>query len=293
MSDKVIARLERRLERERQTREQAERIAEDGLRRLYLANQDLDDRVAERTAELEQQRALAAASDADRQEFLRLLSRELRSPLNGVLGMLETLSAHLASDQKRLWADSAHASASLIESILTRLVLFVDLDTDPPEAPARMVADEVMTRIAHTWAHRLLKVGQLLSVESASRDVSITCYGGDVYAIFDEVLSNVVKHANPGIVRICVNADEHDAVHFTVIDSGPGFDDADTLLTQTAAPSSNLGRRGMGYALIPKLAARTDATVTVESAVGDCTVVRLSLPRTASDDALVERGQAA
>ena len=37
---KKIERLERKVRRERSAREQAEQIAEDGMRRLFLANQD-------------------------------------------------------------------------------------------------------------------------------------------------------------------------------------------------------------------------------------------------------------
>ena len=52
-SDDRVERLERRVERERRAREEAEAIAERGMRDLWLANRDLESRVAERTAELE------------------------------------------------------------------------------------------------------------------------------------------------------------------------------------------------------------------------------------------------
>ena len=87
-----MRRLERRAQRERSAREQAEKIAEDGMRRLFLANQELDERVEERTEQLEIERRTAARNAGERAEFLRLLSRETRSPLNGIIGVMEVLS---------------------------------------------------------------------------------------------------------------------------------------------------------------------------------------------------------
>ena len=63
MSDK-LALLERRFERERLARKQAEQLLEEKSRELYVTNQDLreladnlEDLVAMRTAELQQARA--------------------------------------------------------------------------------------------------------------------------------------------------------------------------------------------------------------------------------------------
>ena len=70
----VHRRLERRLERERRARADAERIAEDGLRALYDANRSLDRRIAERTRELEDATRRAEAASNARGAFLAHIS---------------------------------------------------------------------------------------------------------------------------------------------------------------------------------------------------------------------------
>lgn len=89
MSEAEISRLEKRLAREVAARKQAEQIAEKGLRDLFLANQNLDQRVTERTLELQSARTELELAALQREAFLASLSRQVRTPLNGVIGMLD------------------------------------------------------------------------------------------------------------------------------------------------------------------------------------------------------------
>ena len=73
MSSEELARLRRRAERERAARKEAERIAEEKTRDLYLANQrlteltgNLEAAIAARTAELEEANQRLKAENAER-----------------------------------------------------------------------------------------------------------------------------------------------------------------------------------------------------------------------------------
>ena len=283
VTDTAVDRLERRLARERAAREEAERIAERALRDLYAANQQLDRRVIERTAELERARLEAARSDSARTEFLRILSRELRTPLNGVLGMLELLSGRIVSDQGRLWIESASRSASEVNELVTRLLLYVDLDRPQPGQPEALDLDSLVRETARTWERVALKAGQLLMVDNGS-DAEVVSFGHPqlVRALLDELVGNVVEHADPGPLRLSVHtADGRNTI--TVLDSGPGFDGAERLLAvdEVAAPGDGL--RGIGYSVVAKLADRTCAQVEIDSAPGEPTEVRLHLAQAASE----------
>lgn len=277
------SRLERRLERERAARAQAEVIAERALRDLYVANQELDRRVMERTAELEVARREAADSDSARSEFLRVLSREMRTPLNGVLGMIELLGAQVATEQMRLWTASASASAGALNELVTRLLLYVDLDRPTPGPPEELHVGEIIRDSAQSWERRALQAGQLIVVEDRA-DSPTPSFGYRllVRALVDEVVGNAVQHADPGPLRISVNSEEG-RNSITVSDSGPGFDGADRLLAvdRLASPSDSL--RGIGYSLVTKLAARTRADVSITAAAGSATVVEIRLAQTAAE----------
>ena len=78
---KRVARLEKRVHRERAARATAEQITEDRLRDAYLARSEAEE-----------------ALDASRakSEFLANMSHELRTPLNGVIGMASLLADRLS-----------------------------------------------------------------------------------------------------------------------------------------------------------------------------------------------------
>ena len=276
--EKKIARLERRVARERSAREEAERIAEDGMRRLFLANQELDDRVAERTEELDRERKVAARSAAERAEFLRLLSRETRSPLNGVLGVMEVASTNAKSEQMRAWLDDGMASARDLEVIMTRLLLFLELEESRAAEPTVIDAADVLSAADARWKHTALRSGQLLATEFRCDGNGLALgYRSDVDAILDELIGNVIKHGQPGLLRIAA-VDRADGVMFSVTDAGPGIEDVGPLLDPTFHDWSNSQARGMGYSLIKRLAARTNATLNIDSTLGESTTVSVTLP---------------
>lgn len=286
MSDDDISakleRLERRVKRERSSREQAERIAEDGMRRLFLANQELDARVAERTAELDSERRAAARSAGERAEFLRLLSRETRSPLNGVIGMMEVLEQNAETDQQRAWLADGLDAAGLLDSIMTRLLLFLELEGEHPAEMAPFSPGDVLTQVSTRWKHEALQAGLLLATDNQCPvEVKAMGYVADVNAVLDELVSNSIRHADAGLLQVtaeCGSPSAIDSVVLSVSDPGPGIADAAPLLDPEFQDWKNSGIRGMGYSLIQRLAERTQADVEIESSSGDQTTVRLTLP---------------
>lgn len=282
--EKRLSRLERRAERERSAREQAERIAEDGMRRLFLANQELDDRVAERTAELETERRHAARTAGERAEFLRLLSREARSPLNGVIGVMEVLDDAAESEQTRAWIADGLESAKMLDSLMTRLLLFLELEDDHPNEMTLEDPAGIVSAVSARWKHEALRAGLLLSTENqCPSNVFALVHISDLNLILDELVSNAVKYGDPGLLRICAIAgpgleDGQPTIEFVVEDPGPGIEHTEPLLDASFHDWDNTAARGMGYSLIARLAHRTGAAVDIESGVGSPTTVRVTLP---------------
>lgn len=282
--------LERRLRRERAARLEAEGIAERGLRELYEANRLLDQRVAERTAQLEQARCAALEAAQARTEFLASLSHQVGTPLQTIISAVELVTTVDAADHERL--NEAATAAEALGQLFRNLLELAQCEVgDIPATSVSVEMVEVADRLDQRWSARLAAVGKLLSPEASG---IATVDPDRMVQIGDLLLDNAYHHADPGLVQLGVWA-EGDVARLEVADSGPGVSAADLevilepfVQLRDAAP--RLGS-GVGLALARGLASRLGGTaVALPNAAGGLTVtVRLPGPRTVAGTAPTDR----
>jgi signal transduction histidine kinase len=82
----------KRFERERASRKEAEKLLEDKSLELYSANISLEEKVKERTQQLESALKEAQAAQKAKDAFLSSMSHELRTPLNAIISFSQILS---------------------------------------------------------------------------------------------------------------------------------------------------------------------------------------------------------
>ena len=254
-------RLERRWDRERRARLEAEAIAEQGLRDLYAANESLDERIRQRTSELEAATRRAEAANKAKGDFLAHVGHELRTPINGIAGMLELLDRVVTDTRAREWLTSARESTDRLERLFDRILWFVELENiDLSSASAVVSAESAVDQAAERWRQPCARAGQLLGVE-VSTPLDCTVLASDELArALDELLDNAVQHATQGPVRLRASADG-DMIRFSVDDPGPGMEGdvaaaASGVLDPGESPTSRRGAgAGIGLALVQRIAA--------------------------------------
>jgi len=267
-----------------------------GLRQARLQEEvqrhvaKLEQRVAERTAELSSANAALARASHLKDEFLASMSHELRTPLNAILGLSEALQEEVYGplNEHQLKSlgtieESGRHLLALINDILDVSKIEagkVELDIAPVLVePVCRASLELIKQSAHKKHLRT----------SFSIDDVLTAIQADerrLKQILVNLLSNAVKFTpEEGEIGLeAVGDRERGVAHFTVWDTGVGIpqEDMARLFQPFVQLDSSLSREytgtGLGLALVQGLAELHGGGVSLESEVGKGSRFTVSLP---------------
>jgi osomolarity two-component system sensor histidine kinase SLN1 len=91
---------------------------------LMMQYEKLEERVAQRTAELEQSKKAAEAANESKTLFIANISHELKTPLNGILGMCAVCMSEDDPNKLRRSLGIIYKSGDLLLNLLTDLLTF-------------------------------------------------------------------------------------------------------------------------------------------------------------------------
>jgi signal transduction histidine kinase/HPt (histidine-containing phosphotransfer) domain-containing protein len=295
---------------ERQRAEAARQQAEDEVRQL---NVQLEQRVHERTRELEaeiarrqqtetelrQAHAEAAAANHAKSDFLATMSHELRTPINGLLGLSRlALNTQLLPPQQD-YLEKIQFSAQSLLTIVNDLLDLSKIEAGKLEMeriPFNLA--QVVDHVSDLMQPRAHEKGIRFSIQIAP-DVPAPLLGDPLRLsqILLNLTSNAVKFTDRGDVTVSVAAapltPSAVSLLLTVRDTGVGITPEQlTRLFQpfTQAESSTsrkYGGTGLGLTITNRLVELMGGTLSVESQPGQgstfTATVPLAVPSAASE----------
>jgi len=251
----------------------------------------LEERIRQRTEDLEKAMRTALAASQAKSEFLANMSHELRTPMNGLLGMLEVvLDSPLNNDQRdelEIAQRSAYALLALLNDILDLSKIEAGkmmIENIPYDV--RTVLDDCVKSF-HARATQK-KIALHFEVDPAAPTKVI----GDplrVRQIAANLLSNALKFTEKGWVCLRLSGIEGGLAGpaqmcIAVSDTGAGIE-ADKLtaifdkFTQAdGSITRKYGGTGLGLAITKRLVEMQGGQVLVESKVGKGSTFTMTLP---------------
>jgi len=247
---------------------------------LRALNDKLEQRVAERIAELRQMNAELERANRVKDEFLANMSHELRTPLNSVLGLSESL----LEERRGSLNDYQQRSLQIIEASGHHLLELINdiLDLSKIEAgklvfyPQPVFVDELCRSSLAFIKAQAAKKSIMITYTNQSTVSSIFADSRRLKQILVNLLTNAVKFTpENGHVTLRVGTKlEQDLIQFSVIDDGVGIapKDLQRVFQPFVQVDSSLNRMhegtGLGLALVQKLIDLHGGSVQVESEVG-------------------------
>ncbi len=214
------------------------------------------------------------------QQFLRLMSHEMRTPLNGVLGMINLLQRTRLDGAQRAYAENARQSAEHLLGLVNDLLDYARLEAGSLEFDLAPVDLEGLVRgVAELLSPRAHDKGLEIVWSVAADAPDILADEGRLRQVLFNLAGNAVKFTETGGVRLSVERvtpdptdmdDGRVRLAFIIDDTGPGVPaEARARIFEEFghADSSDAVRHdgaGLGLAVVRKLATAMGGTARVE-----------------------------
>ena len=243
-------------------------------------SRDLIRQLEEYSVAVREARSRAEAASAAKSEFLANMSHEMRTPLHGILGMLQLLREDERSPNHIRQLDLARHSAEALLGTIDDILDFAKIEArkielEPVYFGLRELMTDTMKPLGVTAAQKKLSLAFLVD-----HDVPETLWGDPLRLrqVLVNLVGNAVKFTPAGEIATRVSklaADDRRVIlQFDVRDTGIGIDpEKKSAIFQPftqgdSSHSRRFGGTGLGLAIVARLVEAMNGSIAVSSNIG-------------------------
>jgi CheY-like chemotaxis protein/nitrogen-specific signal transduction histidine kinase len=222
----------------------------------------------------------AEASASAKAKFLAHMSHEMRTPVHGVMGMLELASRAQPGPQQQHYIDTARRSAEALLGIINGILEISKIEAGKVELEQNPFdARDVVQEVAESFAELAYGKGlQLTCSISAHLPKPLIGDAGRLRQILTNLIGNAVKFTEAGEIGVrvrCIDSNSDSAViGFEVSDTGIGIPDDkqhhifDAFAQADGSTTRRYGGTGLGLSIARQLCEMMDGTIELSSEEG-------------------------
>jgi PAS domain S-box-containing protein len=228
-----------------------------------------------------------------RDEFISVVSHELRSPLTPIRGFAQVISR----DLEREGGHEQHIKwLKTLELHTDRLTRLVDdlLDVSRMRAGRLSVLHEDVDLVEITAAvvesKRASQSTHILVLQTDLEELPVRMDRDRLMQVLDNLIGNAIKYTDGGTVTVNLSADDAH-IHITITDEGRGIPERDreplfnAFYRTRDANESAVPGLGLGLYIVRELILAHDGTVHIDEAPGGGARFNIELPRNPTSDA--------
>lgn len=272
------------------------------LAKQLKADQDqLEERVRERTLESIQAKEAAEEANRAKSEFLANMSHELRTPLHGILGYAElgiSKSGTIDDENKKIYSyfNNIEVSGERLLALLDNLLDLSKIESGMMELELEEfdlvpVVDAVFINVATLLEDKKLK----FNIEKLTEQTVLVADKDKISQVLLNLVTNAIKFSNSDeMIKILIKDFElkndltdttSPAIFVAVEDKGVEIpeDELDSVFNkfvQSSRTKTNAGGTGLGLAIVKEIVDKHQGKVWAESSPTTGTKLCFVLPRT-------------
>ncbi|MGE5146499.1 MAG: ATP-binding protein, partial [Candidatus Eiseniibacteriota bacterium] len=239
---------------------------------------------------LHEAKAQAEEASQAKSRFLANVSHEVRTPLNGIIGMSDLLSNSQLTGPQREMVQTISTSADALLTQITDILDFAKIES----GKVQIVVGDVDLHVA------ISQITAMLTPQARAKDLHLSahvspllpyCLRADFHRlrqVLVNLVANAVKYTDKGEVTISALpqeiADDRVIVRFEVTDTGMGIAPAmherifDSFTQTDEAVTRRFDGVGLGLAIAKQLVELMGGTIGVDSDVGKGSTFYVVLP---------------
>ena len=238
----------------------------------------------------------AEQADLAKSQFLATMSHEVRTPMNGILGMASLLQDTPLNEEQQDYTQTIRHSAESLLTILNDILDYTRLEAGQvalEQKPFRL--SNLLKGVVDLQSPRAREKGIALSYQlDAQADLELLGDPGRIRQILLNLVNNAVKFTEHGSINIVIQCKRQTSSDCTLLihihDTGIGISDEAksklfTMFTQAdASITRKYGGTGLGLAICKRLLEQMHGQISVDSRLGHGSVfhVQITLPLASS-----------